>query len=92
VAETRGEGGLGEHAKKLVFGSTKSMTGHQLGAAGAWIRRLRAGLERGVIPPTINYKTPIPSATWIAREQGGHAQRRGGDDQLVRLRAATTSA
>lgn len=46
---------FGEHARKLVMGSTKSMTGHLLGAAGA----LEFGisikvLETGEIPPTIN--------------------------------------
>ena len=52
---------FGDHAYKLIFGSTKSMTGHLLGAAG--------GLEfaicilvinRAVIPPTINLRTPDP--------------------------------
>jgi 3-oxoacyl-[acyl-carrier-protein] synthase II len=52
---------FGEHARKLVFASTKSMTGHLLGAAG--------GLEfavsllvaaQGKIPPTINQEVPDP--------------------------------
>ncbi len=52
---------FGAHAKKLAVSSTKSMTGHLLGAAG--------GLETGicalamrdqVMPPTINYVTPDP--------------------------------
>ena len=52
---------FGEHAKKLAISSTKSMIGHLLGAAGA----VEAGItslvvERGIIPPTINYDTPDP--------------------------------
>jgi 3-oxoacyl-[acyl-carrier-protein] synthase II len=52
---------FGEHAKKLAVSSTKSMTGHLLGAAGG----LEAGIvalaiRHGVIPPTINYVTPDP--------------------------------
>jgi len=52
---------FGEHARKVAISSTKSMTGHLLGAAG--------GLEAGItvlairhqlIPPTINYETPDP--------------------------------
>jgi 3-oxoacyl-[acyl-carrier-protein] synthase II len=62
VAETRAvKRVFGEHASQLVFGSTKSMTGHQLGAAGGVefaICTLVIG--RGVIPPTINYRTPDP--------------------------------
>ena len=52
---------FGEHARKLAISSTKSMIGHLLGAAGA----VEAGItslvvERGIIPPTINYETPDP--------------------------------
>jgi len=52
---------FGEHARKVAISSTKSMTGHLLGAAG--------GLEAGIsaltlrdqdIPPTINYENPDP--------------------------------
>jgi 3-oxoacyl-[acyl-carrier-protein] synthase II len=52
---------FGEHARKLVFGSTKSMTGHLLGAAGALefaVSLLAA--TTGKIPPTINQTDPDP--------------------------------
>lgn len=53
---------FGEHAYKLLISSTKSMTGHLLGAAGALeaIACLLA-LRDGCIPPTINYQTPDPA-------------------------------
>jgi 3-oxoacyl-[acyl-carrier-protein] synthase II len=52
---------FGEHARKLAVSSTKSMIGHLLGAAGA----VEAGItslvvQRGIVPPTINYETPDP--------------------------------
>ncbi|MCK5483798.1 MAG: beta-ketoacyl-ACP synthase II [Gemmatimonadetes bacterium] len=52
---------LGDRAGEIIIGSTKSMTGHTLGAAGA----IEVGVsllvcERGLIPPTINYETPDP--------------------------------
>lgn len=53
---------LGEdHARKAIISSTKSMTGHMLGATGAVeaIASLLA-MENGIIPPTINYKEPDP--------------------------------
>lgn len=49
---------FGEHAYKLAVSSTKSMTGHLLGAAGAVEGIIIAlALKNGVIPPTINYET-----------------------------------
>jgi 3-oxoacyl-[acyl-carrier-protein] synthase II len=52
---------FGEHAKKLAMSSTKSMTGHTLGAAGGIEAAITAlALARGVLPPTINYETPDP--------------------------------
>ncbi|MDC3417214.1 beta-ketoacyl-ACP synthase II [Aquibacillus salsiterrae] len=52
---------FGEHAYNLAVSSTKSMTGHLLGAAGAVeaIACIKA-LGDNVIPPTINYETPDP--------------------------------
>ncbi len=52
---------FGNHARTLAVSSTKSMTGHTLGAAGGIeaIASLLA-LQRGVLPPTINYTTPDP--------------------------------
>jgi 3-oxoacyl-[acyl-carrier-protein] synthase II len=52
---------FGEHAYKLNISATKSMTGHLLGAAGA-VEALAAlcAINRGIIPPTINHKTPDP--------------------------------
>ena len=52
---------LGEHAKKVLVSSTKSMTGHGLGAAGG-IEAVYSALvlKHGIVPPTINYEEPDP--------------------------------
>ncbi|WP_305043921.1 beta-ketoacyl-ACP synthase II [Geoalkalibacter sp.] len=52
---------LGSHASKVMVSSTKSMTGHALGAAGGLeaVFTLLA-MERGAVPPTINYQEPDP--------------------------------
>src|SRR3989441_2641756 len=53
---------FGAHARKLIFASTKSMTGHLLGAAGALEAALSAlVIGTGMIPPTINQFTPDPA-------------------------------
>lgn len=52
---------LGDHAYEMVVGSTKSMTGHLLGAAGALEAIISLQVCRtGQIPPTINFSTPDP--------------------------------
>ncbi len=50
-----------DHAKKVAISSTKSMTGHLLGAAGG-VESVYSilAIKNGVIPPTINYDTPDP--------------------------------
>ena len=52
---------FGAHAKKLAVSSTKSMTGHLLGAAGAVETAVCAlAIRDGIVPPTINYENPDP--------------------------------
>jgi 3-oxoacyl-[acyl-carrier-protein] synthase II len=52
---------FGDHAQKLAISSTKSMTGHTLGAAGGIEAAIATKvLQTGVAPPTINYSTPDP--------------------------------
>ncbi len=52
---------FGDHARKLAVSSTKSMTGHLLGAAGGIEAVFSAmAIREGVIPPTINYEVPDP--------------------------------
>jgi 3-oxoacyl-[acyl-carrier-protein] synthase II len=62
IAETQAvKAVFGDHARKLVFGSSKSMTGHLLGGAGGLefvVSLLTAATGR--IPPTINQVTPDP--------------------------------
>ena len=63
IAETKGiKRAFGEHAYKVAVSSTKSMTGHMLGAAGGAeaIFTLLAMRDQ-VAPPTINYDTPDPN-------------------------------
>jgi 3-oxoacyl-[acyl-carrier-protein] synthase II len=52
---------FGEHAARIAVSSTKSMTGHTLGAAGA-IESVYTvlALQHGLIPPTINHENPDP--------------------------------
>jgi len=53
---------FGDHAYKLLVSSTKSMTGHLLGAAGGLEAAICCMvLDKSVIPPTINYEEPDPA-------------------------------
>jgi 3-oxoacyl-[acyl-carrier-protein] synthase II len=52
---------FGDYAYNVAISSTKSMTGHLLGAAGGLESAIAAmTIKTGVIPPTINYETPDP--------------------------------
>jgi 3-oxoacyl-[acyl-carrier-protein] synthase II len=55
---------FGSHARQLAVSSTKSMTGHMMGAAGAFegFVCVRA-VQTGCLPPTINYRHPDPDLT-----------------------------
>jgi 3-oxoacyl-[acyl-carrier-protein] synthase II len=62
IAETNAiKAVFGAHAYELAISSTKSMTGHCFGAAGA-IEAMMCiqALDTGILPPTINYRTPDP--------------------------------
>jgi 3-oxoacyl-[acyl-carrier-protein] synthase II len=53
---------FGAHAREIAFASTKSMTGHLLGAAGGLESAITSlAVRHGIVPPTINYVTPDPS-------------------------------
>jgi 3-oxoacyl-[acyl-carrier-protein] synthase II len=66
---------FGDHAYKVPVSSTKSSTGHLLGAAGGLETGIVAlALHHGVLPPTINYETPDPECDLdyvpnVAREE-----------------------
>lgn len=52
---------FGEHAQKVAVSSTKSMTGHLMGAAGAVeLIACAKAIEDDIVPPTINYENPDP--------------------------------
>ena len=52
---------LGDHAKKVMVSSTKSMTGHLLGAAGGLEFVISClAVQDNIVPPTINYDNPDP--------------------------------
>ncbi len=52
---------LGDHAYKTMVSSTKGMTGHALGAAGGMEAAFALlAMDRGTVPPTINYQEPDP--------------------------------
>ncbi len=52
---------FGDHVNNMAISSTKSMTGHMLGAAGAMEAFVcMKALQTGIVPPTINYENPDP--------------------------------
>jgi 3-oxoacyl-[acyl-carrier-protein] synthase II len=66
---------LGDRAREIVVGSTKSMTGHLLGASGAVEAIVCAQVMReGRIPPTINFTTPDPACD-LEYAHGGMMER-----------------
>jgi 3-oxoacyl-[acyl-carrier-protein] synthase II len=68
---------FGEHAYKLNISSTKSMTGHLLGAAGA-VEAIAAimAIQDDIVPPTINFKVPDPDIDPQLNITANQAQKR----------------
>ena len=65
---------FGEHVKKLVVGSTKSMTGHLLGAAGGLEASITAlAIRDQKIPPTINIESQDPECDIDAAREGARS-------------------
>jgi 3-oxoacyl-[acyl-carrier-protein] synthase II len=66
---------FGERAAKIPVSSTKSMTGHLLGAAGAIEAMFSSlALRDGVVPPTANYQTPDPECDLDYVTEGARRQ------------------
>jgi 3-oxoacyl-[acyl-carrier-protein] synthase II len=67
---------FGEHSKQLAISSTKSMTGHLLGASGAVETIITASaIKDSFLPPTINYRTPDPECDlYYVPNEGKSAQ------------------
>jgi 3-oxoacyl-[acyl-carrier-protein] synthase II len=76
---------FGDHAKKLVVNSTKSMTGHLLGGAGGIETVFTVlAVHHQVSPPTINIFNQDPECDldYCANTGAGDEDRRGGEEQL----------
>jgi len=87
-----------EHARRLMMSSTKSMTGHLLGAAGGLEAVITAlVLERGVVPPTINLEhadprcdldfVPLQARTHVVRVAVSNSFGFGGHNAALVLKA-----
>ena len=85
---------FGDHAYKLAMSSTKSMTGHMLGAAGAVEALFCAlALQEGYLPATIHYQVPDPACDLdVVPNQGRSADMRSTPCPTPWASAATTAA
>ena len=92
---------FGDHARRLMMSSTKSMTGHLLGAAGGLEAVVTAlTLARGIVPPTINLEKPdsqcdldfVPNQAREARARGALSNSFGfgGHNATLALKAVET--
>ena len=84
---------FGDHAYELAVSSTKSVTGHCFGAAGAIEAMMCVlAIHEGVIPPTINYETPDPECDLDYVPNEARARRSTSRSRTRWASAATTAA